>query len=118
MSKPISFTAALVQHLSNDADMPATIREWMTTEPDAEERVMKFAEALRLDFEAVKFCNDDDGTTAMINECLRLASTHTCWSVVARRLLKRFTSMPRIAVPVESKLRFESPPAWWPCTSN
>lgn len=90
---PRTPTDAVYRHLLDDPDMPATVREWVTTEPDREQRAVKFACALAEDFIA-EFRHDneaDDPRIGLHNALTRMALDAVNWRRVALALLKRFT---------------------------
>lgn len=112
MNQPYSFTAALIRALKSDADMSETVRQWLD-EP-SEDRVMAFAECLRLDFleryRIVTNCEAADFEQVLAVDLMNLIESHIAWGRVARKLLHHFTALPRIIHPRPE--RFELPPAW------
>jgi hypothetical protein len=112
-----TFTAAVYRHLLNDPDMPGTVREWVLTEPDPEQRALYLAARLAEDMIST-YCDEDDADpeSALHNRLMRMALDRVDWQRVAEALLRHF-SLPVIlaspAPPCCSPARFTWAPAAW-----
>jgi hypothetical protein len=77
------------------------VREWLDTEPNREQREIKFACSLAEDFNMMwhDSSHDENDETQLVGQLALLASRYTNWRSIARRLLKRFQEPAMFAVP-------------------
>jgi hypothetical protein len=101
---PLSFSQALLRALTGDPEMKDTVGEWLRSEPDPEQRLHFFAVQLSEDFGhtyriVVDPRDPDAWQHELHNTLIEMASTRVAWSVVARKLIRHFSTPAALTTP-------------------